>query len=200
MPALLDAAWWLFYRWLNKLFPICSCWNQSPGPQKKYCTSVCFIHCSCTDIPKIWQNVRRWLNPPARFWRLHLCWFPPHSCCHLHWCESFFYSFMHQIDCCLVFWLAALLPHALSISFFSISLSKNQRAGKNARSHLRVSGAWIAYMFLWFRWGTWRGGQRNFQGRNEWARRLCFSTWFQKAYLSVHIGCTKMAAALPLCA
>lgn len=103
-----------------------------PGGHKKK-----ILHISLLDSLQlywIWQNVQRWLNPPARFWWLHLCWFQPHSCCHLHQCGSLFYSFMHHIDCCLVFWLGALLPHALSISFFffflSISLSKNQPASR----------------------------------------------------------------------
>lgn len=75
-----------------------------PGATKK------ILHISLLDSLQlywIWQYVQRWLNPPARFWWLHLCWFQPHSCCHLHQCGSLFYSFMHQIDCCLVFWLGA---------------------------------------------------------------------------------------------
>lgn len=54
------------------------------------------------------------------------------------------------------------------------SLSKTQWGREKAQSYRRVSRAWITYVFLWFRWGTRWGGQRNFQGRNEWARRQCF--------------------------
>lgn len=61
----------------------------------------------------------------------------------------------------------------------SVSLSKTQWGREKAESYRRVSRAWITYVFLWFRWGTRWGGQRNFQGRNEWARRQCFSIWFQ---------------------